>query len=305
MLELRHFRYFIAVAEELHFGRAAERLFMTQPPLSMQIRQLEETVGVPLFVRGSRPIELTAAGEVLLEHARDVLAQADSALNKTRLTARGEAGHLSIAVTSASVLSLLPRLIAAFKKRYPAVQIDVSEMVSRDQLTALAQSDINLGLIRPPVDRPKIDTLIIQVEPIVVAIPRQHRLADLSSIPVDAMDQLPFISFDRHSASYFNRLASDLFSAHAVQPDIVQSATQLHTVMALVSSGLGVALVPEAAARIQLEDVVLRPLNMETPLLAELCLAWNIQDRNPAVRSFLDLVQKEWSIGVSRAWLTS
>lgn len=298
MLELRHFRYFIAVAEELHFGRAAERLFMTQPPLSMQIRQLEENVGVPLFVRDSRPIELTAAGEVLLEHARTVLAQADSALQKARLTARGEAGYLSIAVTSASVLSLLPRLIAAFNQRYPAVKIDVSEMVSRDQINALAQSDINFGLIRPPVDRPTIETLTIQVEPIVVAIPRSHRLADLGRIPVSAMDQAPFISFDPKTASYFNRLANDLFTSHEVSPKIVQSATQLHTVMALVSAGLGLALVPEAAARIQLEDVVLRPLDMNSPLMAELCLAWNTQDRNPAIGSFLDLAQEEWSIRI-------
>lgn len=296
MLELRHFRYFIAVAEELHFGRAAERLCMTQPPLSMQIRQLEENVGVPLFVRGSRPIELTAAGEVLLEHARTVLSQADSALNKARLTAHGEAGRLSIAVTSASVLSLLPRLISAFKQRYPAVEIDVSEMVSRDQLSAIARSDINFGLIRPPVNHPTIATLIIQVEPVVVAIPRRHRLADLAKIPVSAMDKAPFINFNRKTASYFNLLANDLLSAHKARPEIVQSATQLHTVMALVSAGLGLALVPEAAARIQLEDVVLRPLDMDSPPMAELCLAWNSQDRNPAVRSFLELVQEEWSI---------
>lgn len=296
MLELRHFRYFIAVAEELHFGRAAERLCMTQPPLSMQIRQLEENVGVPLFVRGSRPIELTAAGEVLLEHARTVLSQADSALNKARLTAHGEAGRLSIAVTSASVLSLLPRLISAFKQRYPAVEIDVSEMVSRDQLSAIARSDINFGLIRPPVNHPTIATLIIQVEPVVVAIPRRHRLADLAKIPVSAMDKAPFINFNRKTASYFNLLANDLLSAHKARPEIVQSATQLHTVMALVSAGLGLALVPEAAARIQLEDVVLRPLDMDSPPMAELCLAWNSQDSNPAVRSFLELVQEEWSI---------
>lgn len=296
MLELRHFRYFIAVAEELHFGRAAERLCMTQPPLSMQIRQLEENVGVPLFVRGSRPIELTAAGEVLLEHARTVLTQADSALHKARLTAHGEAGRLSIAVTSASVLSLLPRLISAFKQRYPAVEIDVSEMVSRDQLSAIARSDINFGLIRPPVNHPTIATLIIQVEPVVVAVPRRHRLADLAKIPVSAMDKAPFINFNRKTASYFNLLANDLLSAHKARPEIVQSATQLHTVMALVSAGLGLALVPEAAARIQLEDVVLRPLDMDSPPMAELCLAWNSQDRNPAVRSFLELVQEEWSI---------
>lgn len=296
MLELRHFRYFIAVAEELHFGRAAERLCMTQPPLSMQIRQLEETVGVPLFVRGSRPIALTAAGEVLLEHARAMLAQADSALQKARLTARGEAGHLSIAVTSASVISLLPRLIAVFKQRYPAVQISVSEMVSREQLDALSRSDIDFGLIRPPVDRPTIDSLTIQVEPVVVAVPRSHQLADLGKVPVGALNRAPFISFNRKTAAYFNFLANDLLSAHKVRPEIVQTATQLHTVMALVAAGLGVALVPEAAARIQLEDVVLRPLDTDPQPLAELCLAWNTLDQNPAIGSFLELVHEKWSI---------
>ena len=296
MLELRHFRYFIAVAEELHFGRAAKRLFMTQPPLSMQIRQLEESVGVNLFVRDSRPIELTSAGEVLLVHARSVLEQADSALHKARLTARGESGYLTIAVTSASVLSMLPRLIASFKQRYPEVAIDVKEMVSRQQISALAQSEINLGLVRPPIDNPEIDSLVVQVEPIVVAIPRKHHLADLAKIPLDAFHQAPFILFDRESATYFNSLANNLFSAHNIKPIFIQSATQLHTVLALVSAGLGLALVPEAAARIQLEDIVLRPLDMTSPPLAELCLAWNKNDRNPTINSFLDLVKDEWSI---------
>lgn len=295
MLELRHFRYFIAVAEELHFGRAAERLCMTQPPLSMQIRQLEEDVGVPLFVRGHRPIKLTAAGEVLLEHARAVLSQADSALQKARLTARGEAGHLTIAVTSASVLGLLPRLIAAFKRRYPAVELNVREMVSRDQLAALSQSDINIGLIRPPADHPDIDVQTIHVEPIVVAIPANHPLAERDSIPVSAMNRVPFISFDSRAASYFNRLAHDLLDARGVRPDVVQSATQLHTVVALVSAGLGLALVPQAASRNQFEDVVLRPLDMEPPPMAELCVAWNTQDKNPAVGTFLELAREKWS----------
>lgn len=296
MLELRHFRYFIAVAEERHFGRAAERLFMTQPPLSMQIRQLEEVVGVPLILRDSRPITLTAAGEAFLLQAREVIRQAESAVQRAQLTARGEAGHLTIAVTSASVLSLLPRLIATFKQRYPSVQIDVRELVSREQVDALVQNDINFGLVRPPVDLTVLDMLPIQAEPIVVAIPRRHPLADLARIPVEEIHRTAFIQFDPISSAYFYRLAESLFHSHNIQPLIVQTATQLHTVMALVSSGLGLALVPEAAARIQLEDVVLRPLALDPPPMAELCLAWNRNDRNPAILSFLELLKEEWAI---------
>lgn len=296
MLELRHFRYFIAVAEERHFGRAAARLFMTQPPLSMQIRQLEEVVGVPLILRDSRPITLTAAGEAFLLQAREVIRQADSAVQRAQLTARGEAGHLTIAVTSASVLSLLPRLIATFKQRYPAVQVDVRELVSREQVDALVQSDINLGLVRPPIDLTILDMMPIQAEPIVVAIPRRHPLADFARIPVEELHRTAFIRFDPISAAYFYRLAESLFHSHNIQPLTVQTATQLHTVMALVSSGLGLALVPEAAARIQLEDVVLRPLALDPPPMAELCLAWNRNDSNPAIVSFLELLREEWAI---------
>lgn len=296
MLELRHFRYFIAVAEELHFGRAAERLHMTQPPLSMQIRQLEEKIGVPLIIRDSRPIELTAAGKAFLVQAKDVLRHADSAAQRARLIASGEDGQLSFAMTSASVLSLLPRLIATFKRRYPNVKIDVTEMVSQDQFAALALNEINLGLVRPPVDRTIIDILKIHEEPILVAIPKQHQLADLSRVPVGEFNNLPFINFDPNKASYFYRLADDLFINHHVKPLIVQTATQLHTVMALVSAGLGAALVPAAASRIHLEDLVLRPLDLDTPVSAELFLAWNKNDQNPAIKSFLSLVREEWAI---------
>lgn len=303
MIELRHFRYFIAVAEELHFGRAAERLFMTQPPLSMQIKQLEETVGAALFVRGSRPIELTAAGEMFLIHARSTIKQADMAIQKARLTSRGEAGNLTIAVTSASVLSLLPRLIASFRQRYPEVLIHIKEMVSRNQLDALKQSDINFGLIRLPTEHPSIESILIQLEPIVVAIPRKHKYADLDKISVNALHQTPFISFDPENAAYFHKLASDLFSTHGVTPFIVQSATQLHTVLALVAAGFGLALVPKAASRIQLEDVVLRPLDVTPTLFAELHLAWNSNDTNPAISSFIELVRKEWPIkDITTTW---
>lgn len=303
MIELRHFRYFIAVAEELHFGRAAERLFMTQPPLSMQIKQLEETVGAALFVRGSRPIELTAAGEMLLIHARSTIKQADIAIQKARLTSRGEAGNLTIAVTSASVLSLLPRLIASFRQRYPEVLIHIKEMVSRNQLNALKQSDINFGLIRLPTEYPSIESILIQLEPIVVAIPRKHKYADLDKISVNTLHQTPFISFDPENAAYFHKLASDLFSTHGVTPLIVQSATQLHTVLALVAAGFGLALVPKAASRIQLEDVVLRPLDVTPTLSAELHLAWNSNDTNPAINSFIELVRKEWPIkDITTTW---
>lgn len=303
MIELRHFRYFIAVAEELHFGRAAERLFMTQPPLSMQIKQLEETVGAALFVRGSRPIELTAAGEMFLIHARSTIKQADMAIQKARLTSRGEAGNLTIAVTSASVLSLLPRLIASFRQRYPEVLIHIKEMVSRNQLDALKQSDINFGLIRLPTEHPSIESILIQLEPIVVAIPRKHKYADLDKISVHTLHQTPFISFDPENAAYFHKLASDLFSTHGVTPLIVQSATQLHTVLALVAAGFGLALVPKAASRIQLEDVVLRPLDVTPTLFAELHLAWNSNDTNPAISSFIELVRKEWPIkDITTTW---
>ncbi len=291
MLELRHFRYFIAVAEELHFGKAAQRLFMTQPPLSMQIRQLEETVGVPLIVRDSRPISLTAAGEVFLIQAKEVLRQSESAIKHAQLTSVGKEGHLIIAVTSASVFSILSQLIATFKQSYPYVSLEFKEMVSKDQIEALNQNDINIGLIRSPVDQKKINIMPVQVEPIVVAIPKGSDLADFESIPVDVLDGTALIGFAPDTAEYFCKLSEKLFTTHNIKPLIVQTATQLHTIIALVAAGLGIALVPESAGRINIENFVLRPLALDSPPQAELCLAWNKNDHNPAISSFLELLK--------------
>lgn len=292
MLELRHFRYFIAVAEERHFGRAAQRLFMTQPPLSMQIKQLEEIVGVPLILRDSRPIELSAAGEVFLIQAKEVIRQVETAAQRAQLTSRGEEGYLTIAVTSASVLSLFPRLIATFKQRYPSISLEFKEMVSKEQIEALNQNNISFGLIRPPVDPVKMNIISIQVEPILVAIPKSHPLADLTSIPVNKLHGAAFIGFDPDSAAYFSSLSKKFFKTHKIKPLIVQTATQLYTLTALVAAGLGIALVPESASRIHLEGFVLRPLALDSPPQAELCLAWNKNDRNPAISSFLKLLEE-------------
>jgi DNA-binding transcriptional LysR family regulator len=141
-----------------------------------------------------------------------------------------------------------------------------------------------------------IESIPIQQEPIIVAIPRKHKYADLDKIPVSALHQSPFISFDHENATYFNKLATELFTTHGVTPLIVQSATQLHTILALVAAGFRLALVPKAAGRIQFEDVVLRPLDVTPHPFAELHLAWNPNDTNPAVRSFIELVKKEWPI---------
>jgi DNA-binding transcriptional LysR family regulator len=294
MFELSQLRCFVAAAEELHFGRAAERLNMTQPPLSRQIQLLERIVGVPLLERTSRIVRLTPAGRTFLPEARRILRLAESATVATRRIASGEAGAVTIGFTAAAGYSFLPQLITAARLRLPGVDLVLREMVTADQLEALASQRIDVGLLRPPVHR-DFDSVCVVREPLLAALPAGHALAaaaDAPALTLGDFDRQPFVMYSPYEARYFYDLVAAAFGTAGLAPRYAQHISQIHSILALVRAGLGAALVPEAAANLRFEGVVFRPVRMQPERPVELFLAWREDSDNPALRPFLAVVRQ-------------
>lgn len=287
-LELRHLRYFVALAEELNFARAAARLNMTQPPLSQQIIQMEAEIGAALFVRGRRPLRLTAAGLDLLEDARRLLAHADSVMDNARRAARGERGTLVVAFITGALPRLLPNLLNRYRAQYPGVRIDLREMVSPLQCEALASGEIDVGVMRPMEKQPAIRTLELVREEMLVALPHGHVLATRTALSAEQVCHEPFIAFSNTSARYFDDIAQRFFRRAGRLPEVVQVANQLYTVLALVAGGIGVALVPESARHMAFPDVAFVPLASGEALHASLVLGWNdVAPPEPVLAHFI------------------
>lgn len=291
-LEARQLRYFVAVAEELHFGRAANRLHMSQPPLSQQIRQLETLLGVQLFERTKRSVKLNYAGEVFLGQARSVLGGFEDAVDTVRAAARGEGGFLRFGCTAASAYSVVPTLMRSFKERYPQVEVALHERFTADQVRDLHEARLDIGLVRLPIDQPGLETEKLLEERLVVAIPVDHPLAAERIVDVDDLQGLPFIGFSREGSRYFHDMIEGILATSRVSPQVVQRATQLHVVAALVSAGLGLAVVPDAAARVLVDRVVYRPLRADRLPRPELYLCWRREGQTPLVRNFVAVARE-------------
>lgn len=281
MFELSQLRCFVAVAEELHFGRAAVRLNMTQPPLSRQIQILERILDVALLERSNRTVRLTPAGHSFLAEARRLLKLAESAALLAKRVAKGKAGSINIGFTAASAYSFVPRLVAACRRELPEVEIALKEMVSGDQLKRLDAGEIDVGLLRPPVPRSGLKAFRVSAEPMIAAVPAEHPLARAESIPLDALAAEPFISYAPYEARYFHDLVVELFTRASLMPDYVQHLAQVHSILAMVHSGVGVAMVPEAAVSLHFSGVVLRPLALPGQRMAELYFVSRESNDNP------------------------
>jgi len=192
-MKLRHLRYFVAVAEELHFGRAAERLHIAQPPLSKQVRELEAELGVTLLRRTTRRVELAPAGEVLLERAREILAAVDAATQDTQRAARGELGRLAVGFVGSATYALLPALAAALRSALPGVVLDLrGELLTPAQVTSLLDGTLDLGLLRPPVRQPELAVEVVRWEPLIAVLPQTHPLATADAVPIEKLSAEPF-----------------------------------------------------------------------------------------------------------------
>ena len=283
MFELSQLRCFVAVAEELHFGRAAARLNMTQPPLSRQIQIPERVLDVVLLERSNRTVKLTPAGQSFLTEARRLLKLAESAALLAKRVANGKAGSLCIGFTATSAYSHVPELVAACRRELPDVEIALKEMVSGDQLKRLGSGEIDVGLLRPPIPRTGLVAFRVSAEPLVAAVPANHYLAGAEEVALDDLAAEPFIMYAPYEARYFHDLLVELFSRAGLVPNYVQHLAQIHSMLAMVHSGVGVALVPQTAMNLHFGGVALRPCKLPHPRPAELFFVSRKDNDNPLV----------------------
>lgn len=273
-IELRHLRYFIAVAEELHFGRAAQRLNISQPPLSQQIQILEQQIGARLFARTNRSVQLTAAGRQYLLDARQILLQVDQAADKAARLHRGDEGELRIGFTSsAPFITAVSDALFTFRQRYPGVHIQMQEINTRQQLEPINEGRLDLGVMRNTPLPETLDHQLMLREPLFAVLPKSHRLATRPAISVKALAQEPFVFFDPKvgTALYTETLA--LLQRYEIQPNIAQEVGEAMTILGLVSAGLGISILPASFSRIRLEDVSWVALK-EADAWSEVWLVW-------------------------------
>ena len=290
-MELRHLRYFIAVAEELHFGKAAERLHIAQPPLSQQIQQLEAYLGVKLFHRKTkRQIQLTEAGKVFLQEAYQLLVQLETAVALTQRIGRGQTGQLRMGFTSLAIYNLLPSILRQFREQFPEVELVLLELTTSQQEQALKDSLIHVGFAHPPLEDGTISYKCIHRESLVVALSSTHSLAQQEYISVLSLLHEPLIVFPRYLApGLYDRIMS-LFEQRNFKPNITQEAIQMQTIIGLVSAGMGVAITPSTLENLQRFGVAYRPILEEVPII-ETAVIWRENTLTPIVENFLQFSQ--------------
>ena len=290
---LRALRSFVVVAEELHFGAAAERLHMTQPPLSQQIRQLEEALGTELLIRTTRSVQLTVAGKVLLERARQLLANCESVAEEVQRAGRGEIGRLVLGFPNSAAYRVLPRTLRAYKSRYPQVELDLREMLSSDLLDALRSRQLDVALVRASSSMlgSDLESIVAAQEDMVLALPSKHPLAREEVVPLQRLDGEPLIGFTAVGSRYFRERLDAIFAAARVRPRIAQESV-LPTILAFVEAGLGLALVPSCVAKMRSEELVYRPVSgAQDAARAQLYCVRRKGEGAPAVLNFFATVQ--------------
>ena len=295
MYDLRQIECFVAVADELHFRRAALRLNMTQPPLSRQIRLLEHELQFQLFDRTSRTVALTHAGTVFLQDARRVLALAGNAAESARRVAKGESGRLNLGFTAGSSYRLLPKLVAHTKAKLKNIDIVLHEMLSRDQVEALHEYRLDIAVFRRQSDDESIEISCIAREAMMLVLPAHHPLAKGRRPSISDLDGEHLIGFSPMDGPYFNALIERVLEEAGISVRYEQRVGQIHSILALVGAGQGVALVPESACAMNFQNTVTRKIKMQ-PIEAELYLGWKRDNLNPALRVFLETVMKEFAI---------
>lgn len=285
-MELRHLRYFVAVAEELHFGRAAVRLHISQPPLSQQIKALEEELGVTLFRRTRRVVSLTDAGKAFLPAARATIEQARRAESLVRDVASGRAGSLAIGFVMSAGYSILPDAIRRFRKAHPDVALILREMIPSEQLEALAKQALDIGILRPPVSAPGISFETLLDEPLVAALPAGHRLAAKRTLRLQQLQDEDWILFPRrHGPGLLDAITHACREA-GFSPSVRHEPNDIQSVLAHVAAGLGVSLLPGSLFRSHQDQIVCRHLQAPAPCIA-LLLARRTGHDTPLIRGFL------------------
>ncbi|MFB7382844.1 LysR family transcriptional regulator [Kitasatospora purpeofusca] len=291
-LPLPQLHAFTVLAEELHFGRAAARLGIAQPPLSQQIARLEAKVGDPLFVRGPGRVALSPAGRELLPSAQRALVGLAEGLAAARAVGSGRAGRLRIGFSASLALTVLPGLLRTFRERFPAVELDIREMTTAPQLAALREEAVDIGLLREPPPAGEEGALgfrTVLTEPFVAVLPSDHPLAARRTVGVGALAEEPFVLLPRAVGPGLYDRITEVCGSVGFAPRIVQHAVEWQTVCALVGAGLGVSLAPASIRRIRLRGVAFRAVEPGT-VRTRVAVAWRRDDPNPLVGQLLEVV---------------
>jgi DNA-binding transcriptional LysR family regulator len=290
-MELRHLRYFVAVAEELHFGRAAERVRIAQPPLSQQIRRLEGELGVQLFDRTKRRVELTHAGRAFLREARQTLAGAEQAVRAAQQASRGEVGELAVGFVGSATYHIVPLALKTFRQRFPKVELVLEELSPTEQVERLRLGEIQVGFFRSVSDDEALKFEWILEERLVMALPETHPLARQKGVHLAKLSQDSFVLFPRAIGPGFYDLIVSQCRRAGFSPRVALEASNMQTIVSLVAAGLGVALVPASCQNFRRVGVMYKAIREPGPK-AKMAVAWRRGDRSPVLHAFLDVVRE-------------
>jgi len=287
-MELRHLRYFLAVAEELHFGRAAARVHIAQPPLSKQIQQLEQEIGVQLFKRSKRSVELTDAGRIFQKEALGILKSLEIAIKKAKLANWGDARWLSIGFIASSAYDVLPIILKEFKKRHPEVELILQEIQSSEQNQALREGRIHVSFARFPKTESGLVFETIYSDQLIAALPQSHPLNKKKSLKLSDLANEPFILQPPLPSPHANN-TMQIFANAGITPQIVQAVEETHTALGLVAAGIGITLLPSSWQKLQIRGVEYRNLINPTPVL-EMKMGYRADETSPALARFIEMV---------------
>lgn len=299
-VELRHVRHFLAVADTLHFRRAAAQLNLAQPALSRSIRNLEAEIGVVLFHRSKRSVELTPAGQVLSREWRGVLEKIERGAHRACDAARGEIGTIRIAYTDFAIAGELPRLIQAYAQRVPEVEIDTRHAVTWRQIATLEEGEIDVGFLTGPIDHPDFETVLVQQERCVLVVPKDHPLARRTEVYLSDLAAEPFILGDEKDWRNFHAYVHSECRRAGFEPRVVQRAYNSVGIFGLVASGMGITLHSETARNALHPDLVVRPVADFRPVIPTVA-AWRRSIDAPAVRTFVAFLRQRYEAGPADA----
>ena len=288
-MELRHLRYFVAVAEELNFRRAAERLHISQPPLTTQLQRLEEEIGAKLLERDTHHVALTAAGNVFLQSCRQLLHDADTAAQAARRAAHGERGRLAIGFIASLTHGIVPTLLRDYRRRFPDIELVLAEMDTSQQLEDLRERRLDVGLMGAwlPHEHKELESVVIAEEPLLAALPEDHSLAQRRRLQLAALAQEKFVLASHQNASGYNGWLMQICEKAGFKPQIArESYRRTTTVLNYVAAGFGITIVPAQFSRVPTSGIVFVPLARCTPLY-RYCAVWHHDGRTPALEGFI------------------
>lgn len=291
-MELRHLRYFIAVAETLNFTRAAARLHTAQPSLSQQIKDLEYELGTALLVRSKRRVELTAAGAVFLNEARLVLAQTERAVLLARQAAGAQHHQFSIGFVPSAEIKIFPHVLPTMRAQYPNLELNFHSLTTAEQIKALVKKTIDVAFIRPPLNHPELSSETVMTESLVLVMPADHPLANYQRIPPERLKETDFIQINAQQAGQsLHDSIQGWLQQHQLDVRVTQEVHNVLTLLTLISMGGGVSLLPDYAEQMLFRNIATRHLEEEPPT-APLLMAWRTEDTSASNQFFRDLVRE-------------